>query len=168
MGYLDYSGVVTLTEQIKAHSNADYEHSGAVATHNQSATAHPDIQQTLAAKANSADLPTKTSDLQNDSGFLTDADLPDYVLGYDEMSSVGIAEVGEAVTGTPNYTPSGSVSYSVGTVQTAFSVDLDYTIGAYALFINGFKTTASGSIPIVTGINGFNGTGVSFVIMEDE
>ncbi len=35
---------------------------------------------------------------------------PSYELTYDESVSVGSAEVGEAVTGEPNYTPSGAIS----------------------------------------------------------
>lgn len=35
---------------------------------------------------------------------------PNYALTYDESVSVGSAVVGEAVTGEPNYTPSGAIS----------------------------------------------------------
>lgn len=63
MPYLDYDGVVTLTEEIKSHSDQTYEPIGSVATHNQSNSAHTDIRQSI---------PTKVSQLQNDSGYITD------------------------------------------------------------------------------------------------
>ena len=39
--------------------------------HNSDSSSHEDIRVNLAGKANVADIPTKTSDLTNDSGFLT-------------------------------------------------------------------------------------------------
>ena len=42
-----------------------------ITTHNEDNTAHGDIRTAVAGKADSVDVPTKTSDLTNDSGFLT-------------------------------------------------------------------------------------------------
>ena len=42
-----------------------------ITTHNEDNTSHSDIRTAVASKADSVDVPTKTSDLTNDSGFLT-------------------------------------------------------------------------------------------------
>lgn len=63
MAYLDEHGVVTLTAEIKAYADQTYEATGSVSTHNQDNTAHTDIRNAI---------PTKTSELINDSGFITE------------------------------------------------------------------------------------------------
>lgn len=63
-----------------------------------------------------------------------------FTIGYDEAVSVGTAVVGEAVTATPNYTPSGDVI-------------MDYEIIGKKLYIKGFR---------------FNGSGVKFAIEKEQ
>lgn len=97
-------------------------------------------------------IPTKTSELQNDSGYLTaetdptvpswakEANPPSYELTYDESVSVGSAVVGEAVTGEPNYTPSGDAT-------------LDYEVKDGKLYIYGIT---------------FKGSGVKFAVEQEQ
>ena len=69
--------------------------------------------------------------------------LPDdteFAIGYDEVSAVGSAVVGTAVTATPNYTPSGDVI-------------MDYEIKDNKLYIYGFH---------------FNGSGVKFTVEKEQ
>ncbi len=90
-------------------------------------------------------------------------------IGYDELSSVGYAQVGTAVTGTPNYTPSGSVSYTTDTVGEATGGTLNYSYSNYALIISGV-TVNSTPKSVVTSVGGLNGNGVTFTakIAEEE
>lgn len=55
----------------------------------------------------------------------------EFAIGYDESVSVGTAQVGTAVTATPNYTPSGDVV-------------MDYEIKDNKLYIYGFRFVGSG------------------------
>lgn len=55
----------------------------------------------------------------------------EFAIGYDEVSAVGSAVVGTAVTATPNYTPSGDVV-------------MDYEIKDNKLYIYGFRFVGSG------------------------
>ena len=105
-------------------------------------------------------VPTKTSDLTNDSGFITT--LPNYVLSYDDNSSIGSATIGNAVTAVPNYTPSGDIILS--TSKVAIPSTLSYEYSNYKLIINGIMNI---SVPVVTEAT-FNGNGVRFVIEEEE
>ena len=69
--------------------------------------------------------------------------LPDdteFAIGYDEVSAVGTAVVGTAVTATPNYVPSGDVV-------------MDYEIKGNKLYIYGFH---------------FNGSGVKFTVEKEQ
>lgn len=99
---------------------------------------------------------------------------PDYVLTYDEMSSVGYAEVGEAETAEPNYTPSGTVMGSVTTSAETFmnggSVGINFQYGSYKLYITGLTFTPTTTTKnIVTGISNltFNGNGVKFAVEQE-
>lgn len=140
-------------------------------------------------------IPTKVSDLTNDSGYLTtetDPTVPNWakqstkppytaaevgalpdtaevIIGYDEQTSVGYAQTGTAVTGTPNYTPSGSVSYTTDTVGEATGATLNYSYSNYALIISGV-TVNSTPKSVVTSVGGLNGNGVTFTakIAEEE
>ena len=227
MPYLDYDGVVTLTEEIKSHSDQTYEPIGSVETHNQSNSAHTDIRQSIPTKVSqlqndsgyitdagvtsfngatgdvtytapvqsvngqtgavSLNIPDATSDLLNDSGFitaaaipsnvsafsndagyLTDSTLPDYKLTYDAISSVDLAEVDEAETDEPNYTPTGTVSYTVGSIPITASAELAWTYSSYALVFSGVTVNVSAPGQFVTGITGFEGTDVKFAIEEEE
>lgn len=55
----------------------------------------------------------------------------EFAIGYDEPVSVGTAQVGTAVTATPNYTPSGDVV-------------MDYEVKDNKLYIYGFRFVGSG------------------------
>lgn len=90
-----------------------------------------------------------------------------YILTYDENVTVGIAEVGTAITGTPNYTPSGDIRYTTDTVAEATSGELTYTYDNYVLTITGMTFTTT-SKTVVTSVDGFEGNGVTFVIEKVE
>lgn len=142
-------------------------------------------------------IPTKTSELQNDSGYLTtetdptvpswakEANPPSYELTYDESVSVGSAEVGEAVTGEPNYTPSGTVEVS-GTVRnnaTKENITVMYggnaTLNAsYSNYVLTLSTSFSPSTyikgvvtnvgnPTFNGTGNFTGNGVKFAVEQE-
>lgn len=91
-------------------------------------------------------------------------------IGYDESVSVGSAEVGTAVTGTPNYTPSGTVTGSVTTSQETFmsngTVTLTGTYSNYKLTLGATFTPTTSTKSLVTGIGNltFNGNGVKFAV----
>ena len=114
---------------------------------------------------------------------------PNYALTYDESVSVGSAVVGEAVTGEPNYTPSGTVT---GTINGAISqrvtkdtvtmmyngwVSLNANYSNYVLTLSTSFNPSTVNKTIVTNVtaptfNGtgdftFNGTGVTFVIEQE-
>ncbi len=88
-------------------------------------------------------------------------------IGYDEAVSVGSAEVGEAVTGEPNYTPSGTVSGSVitstETFMTGGAVTLTGSYSNYKLTLGATFTPTTTTKSIVTGIGNlaFTGNGVT-------
>ncbi len=74
-----------------------------------------------------------------------EANPPSYELTYDESVSVGSAVVGEAVTGEPNYTPSGTVSAST----------LNWEFKNKRLYLYGVNAPT------------FVGTGVTFAIEQE-
>ena len=115
-----------------------------------------------------AAIPSNVSAFSNDAGYLTDATLPDYELTYDALSTVGLAQVGEAVTAEPNYTPTGMVTYQTGAIPISATATLNYTYSNYTLTITGVSVTASTPTTPVTAITGFEGTGVKFAIEEAE
>lgn len=90
----------------------------------------------------------------------------DYVLTYDPLSSVGSAEIGEAVTGTPNYTPAGEVVFTMANVEVLKSAELPtYVVNNELVF--GRITTSTKTIKVPTAAT-FIGTGVAFAIQEEE
>ena len=99
---------------------------------------------------------------------------PNYALTYDESVSVGSAVVGEAVTGEPNYTPSGTVTGTVTTKAETFlsggTVQFSPYYSNYRLYFDTptFSPTTT-TKNIVTGIENltFNGNGVTFVIEQE-
>lgn len=99
---------------------------------------------------------------------------PNYALTYDESVSVGSAEVGEAVTGEPNYTPSGTVTGSVTkenvTMMSGAAVLLNYNYASYKLYFGNpaFAPTTT-TKNIVTGIGNLNftGNGVKFAVEQE-
>ena len=97
-----------------------------------------------------------------------------YKLTYDELSSVGYAEIGEAKTGEPNYTPTGTVTGSVTTGAESFvnggNATLIYYHGNYKLYISGINFTPTTTTKnIVTGIGNLNftGNGVKFAVEQE-
>lgn len=130
------------------------------------------IVEALALKADLEDIPTAVSELTNDAGYVnatqaanaapvqsvnsktgavvldaTDVGaLPDtttFALGYDPDCSVGLAEVGDAVTDEPFYTPSGTVNAT-----------LNWEYKNNKLYIYGVNTT-------------FTGNGVKFAVEQE-
>lgn len=98
-----------------------------------------------------------------------------FTIGYDEEVSVGAAVVGEAVTGEPNYTPSGTVTVSVTTSKEALvnggNIGFQSNYINYKLYINTpifYPTTTTKSI--VTGIGDltFTGNGVKFAVEQEQ
>lgn len=174
----------------------------------------------VGALPDSTTIPTKTSDLTNDSGFITSINSsdvtsalgytpynatnpsgyvnaiqaasaapvqsvngqtgdvvytpPNYALTYDESVSVGSAVVGEAVTGEPNYTPSGTVTGSVTTSRETFMTGGGTMVNThyanYKLYFDSVSFIPSKTTKdFVTGIGdfAFNGNGVTFVIEQE-
>ena len=100
---------------------------------------------------------------------------PNYALTYDESVSVGSAVVGEAVTGEPNYTPSGTVTGSVATSREIFvsggNISFSSNYINYKLYINTPIFNPTTTIKnIVTGISNltFNGNGVKFAVEQEQ
>lgn len=114
---------------------------------------------------------------------------PSYEFAYDESMSVGYAEVGEAVTGEPNYTPSGTVTGTINgaisqsvtkdtvTMMYNGSVSLNANYNNYVLTLSTSFNPSTVNQTIVTNVtaptfNGtgdftFNGTGVTFAIEQE-
>lgn len=65
--------------------------------HNSDSSSHEDIRVNLAGKANVADIPTKTSDLTNDSGFLTSH--------QDVSGKVNVSDIKDNLTSTDTNKP---------------------------------------------------------------
>ena len=89
-----------------------------------------------------------------------------YVLSYDELSSVGLAETGTAVTSEPNYTPAGTVRHTEDTLQYVSNATISWDYDNYALTIQGLTLTTEEKT-VVTGMGGFEGASVKFVIEEE-
>jgi hypothetical protein len=98
---------------------------------------------------------------------------PNYALTYDESVSLGSAVVGEAVTGEPNYTPTGVVSGSVTTRQETFmtggAVTVTGTYSNYKLYLGAIFTPTTTTKNIVTEIGDltFTGNGVKFAVEQE-
>lgn len=114
---------------------------------------------------------------------------PNYALAYDESVSVGSAVVGEAVTGEPNYTPSGRVTGTISgainqkitrdtvTMMYNGSVSLNANYSNYVLTLSTSFSPSTVNKTIVTNVtaptfNGtsdltFTGNGVTFAIEQE-
>lgn len=97
----------------------------------------------------------------------------DYILTYDDSSSVGLAEVGDAVTGEPNYTPSGDIHQTMENISfmTGASVGGDlsasFSNGTLTLSLSGLSITPTTATKnVATSAPVFVGNGVHFVITE--
>ena len=93
----------------------------------------------------------------------------DYILTYDDSSSVGLAEVGDAVTGEPNYIPSGDIHQTIEELElmTGGTAELtaSFANGTLTLGVSLTPTTATKNV--ATSAPVFVGNGVHFVIEED-
>lgn len=98
---------------------------------------------------------------------------PSYTLTYDQNSSVGSAQVGTAVTGTANYTPSGDISIINKKQTINIPTDINQYIGNVA-YDNGYWMTYNITyrvelIRILVPKNiSFTGSGVNFIIERDD
>lgn len=98
----------------------------------------------------------------------------DYVLTYDDSSSVGLAEVGDAVTGEPNYTPSGDIHQTMEEVtfltdaSVSGELSASFSNGTLTLSLSGLSITPTTATKnVATSAPVFVGNGVHFVIEED-
>ena len=92
---------------------------------------------------------------------------PSYHIEYDENTSVGYAETGTAKAGEPNYTPTGTVTYTKGAVSLVNSASLRYAYVNSVLTIGGVDLSTS-QTDVVTDVSGFIGDGVNLGVKEDE
>lgn len=101
------------------------------------------------------------------------ANPPSYELTYDPDCSVGLAEVGTAVTHDPNYTPSGDIQQTVETVtfmtDATFSgnIGASFSNGTLTLSFSGLITPTTATKNVATSAPVFVGNGVHFVIEEE-
>lgn len=94
----------------------------------------------------------------------------DYILTYDDASSVGSAQTGTAVTAEPNYTPSGDIAQSMESIEyaTGATAVLDYSYANNVLTISGITITPTTETKnVATSAPVFVGNGAHFVIEED-
>ena len=93
----------------------------------------------------------------------------DYILTYDPDCSVGLAEVGSAVTHDPNYTPSGDIQQTVESISfmtdATANLTASFSNGTITLGVSLTPTTATKSV--ATSAPVFVGNGVHFVIEEN-
>lgn len=124
-------------------------------------------------------IPTNNNQLVNGAGYQTASDVSTaiasaektYHIAYDTESSVGLAEVGVAKTGEPNYIPHGTVEYTMSNVSIPTLDDLSILWGYdnYVLTLQGVNAGgATTQVPVISSIDGFVGDGVKFVIEEDD
>ena len=111
--------------------------------------------------------PDNTTIIINNNGEIS-TDLSNLTITYEEITSVGLAKTGTAKTGTPNYTPSGQIDYTTGSIDVSVTSTLNYSFSNYVLEITGVSASASVNGQVVTGINGFVGNGVHFIIEQEE
>ena len=97
-----------------------------------------------------------------------------YILTYDDSSSVGLAEVGDAVTGEPNYTPSGDIHQTMEEVtfltdaSVSGELSASFSNGTLTLSLSGLSITPTTATKnVATSAPVFVGNGVHFVIEED-
>ena len=96
-------------------------------------------------------------------------DTTTFALGYDPESSVGLAEVGDAVTGEPNYTPSGDIQQTIEELKLMTGGTAELTASFYAgtLTLGVSLTPTTATKNVATSAPVFVGNGVHFVIEEE-
>ena len=87
-------------------------------------------------------------------------------IAVDSESQVGMAETGTALTGEPNYTPSGDIRLATQQATIIDTVSLSTSYSNYVLTIYGILTT-SHAISVPTGAT-FDGSPVRLVIESEE
>ena len=109
----------------------------------------------LAGKANTADVPTKTSDLTNDSGFITAEELPDgYTLPVATANALGGVKSGGDIT----VATSGAVTVNNATKATQdASGNVITTTYATKAQLNDLDSSTSGSGAVVTNVSQTDG-----------
>lgn len=86
-----------------------------------------------------------------------------YHISYEESNAVGSAVTGVATTGTPNYVPSGDIDYVAEDANVVASL-----VYGYDDYVLSFDMSTNFNHKIITQINGFKGSGVTFKIEEDQ
>lgn len=90
----------------------------------------------------------------------------DYEIVVDPSSRVGLVETGDAVTSAANYTPSGDIILTKGSVNYVTGATLSTSYNNAQLFITGINlTTSSGNV--FTDAS-FKGSGVHLIVRERE
>lgn len=89
-------------------------------------------------------------------------------IAYDEQSSVGLAEVGTAITSEPNYTPTGRVEQTLESVEfmTGATGNLYASCSNATLYLGFSLTPTKTTKTIPTSAAVFNGNGVNLIIKE--
>lgn len=97
-------------------------------------------------------------------------DTTTFALGYDPDCSVGLAKVGDAVTGEPNYTPTGQITQTMENVSflTGGTAKLTASFYAGTLTLGVSLTPTTTTKNVATSAPVFVGNGVHFVIKENE
>ena len=87
-----------------------------------------------------------------------------YHIAYDMSSAVGSAKTGAAKTGVPNYVPGGDVEHDSETIIALTDGSIGYEYSSHKLTLNNLRTR---TMNVVSAIQGFKGSGVTFAIEED-
>ena len=97
-------------------------------------------------------------------------DTTTFAFGYDPDSTVGLAEVGDAVTDEPFYTPTGTIAQTMENVSflTGMTAELTASCPAGTLILGVSLTPTTATKNVATSAPVFVGNGVHFVIKENE
>lgn len=79
---------------------------------------------------------------------------------YDELSSVGIAETGTAITGAPNYTPTGKVRYKTRSIGEAAGTSIKYYYNNHVLYLQDPEIITN-QVQVVTEVGDLVGNSVT-------
>ena len=136
-------------------TNADISASAAIAQSKISG-----LTTALEGKANTADVPTKTSDLTNDSGFITSGDLPgEYELPVATADALGGVKSGGDITVATSGTVTVSHAAKADTATSATKATQDAsgrvitTTYATKSEITGLNSSSTGGGAVVTGVS---------------
>lgn len=138
----------TTTAQVKDGSDATVTVDSALSSTSTNPVQNKVINSALNSKANSSDIPTKTSDLQNDSGYITDAGVTSF------NGSTGAVTYTAPVTSVNGST--GAVTVNVPTRTSDLQNDSGYITDAGVTSFNGSTGAITYTAP-VTSVNGSTG-----------